>query len=295
MARARCEAVRRAATPLAHRDQFTRSLAQDQSAGRTRGHADRALFLLRSRNMKNTAQWKPTKYRVRGGRLGTSWNPKEVAPASRLVTERVARVYEEALQAYAHGDLLDVGCGRVPLFGTYRDRVVSVTTVDWPNSVHDLEHIDRFMNLAEPWELDDASFDTVLATDVMEHVPEPRQFVHEMARVLRPDGVTIVGTPFMYWLHEVPNEYQRLTEHQLRRLGRLHGLETVELRSYGGAPEILFDLTMRAVRRPRWIARALCEALPRIAMLPGFERLANGTRDMTPLGYLWVARKKPSA
>ena len=242
--------------------------------------------------MRNAGQWKPSKYRVRGGRLGTSWDPKEVAPASRLITDRVARVYEAALREHARGDLLDVGCGRVPLYGTYRDRVTSVTTVDWPSSVHGSEHIDFFFDLAERWKLDDGSYDTVLATDVMEHVPEPGQFVHEMARVLRSDGVAIVGTPFMYWLHEVPNDYQRLTEHQLRRLGGQNGLETVELRAYGGAPEIVFDLTMRSVRRPRWIARALCEALPRLAMAPGFERLANGTRDTAPLGYLWVARKR---
>ena len=41
----------------------------------------------------------------------------------------------------------------------------------------------------------DASFDLVLASHVIEHIPNPSQIVKEMGRVLQEDGILIVGTP----------------------------------------------------------------------------------------------------
>jgi 2-polyprenyl-3-methyl-5-hydroxy-6-metoxy-1,4-benzoquinol methylase len=44
-------------------------------------------------------------------------------------------------------------------------------------------------------ELADASFDAVTCFEVIEHLREQEQFVDELARVLRPDGVLVISTP----------------------------------------------------------------------------------------------------
>jgi ubiquinone/menaquinone biosynthesis C-methylase UbiE len=40
----------------------------------------------------------------------------------------------------------------------------------------------------------DESFDLVISANVMEHVPDPRRFISEAARVIRPDGVVYMET-----------------------------------------------------------------------------------------------------
>ena len=41
----------------------------------------------------------------------------------------------------------------------------------------------------------DAFFDLVMLSDIIEHVPDPRSFLYEVRRVLRPDGVVMLVTP----------------------------------------------------------------------------------------------------
>jgi ubiquinone/menaquinone biosynthesis C-methylase UbiE len=46
----------------------------------------------------------------------------------------------------------------------------------------------------------DASFDRIIAAEVLEHVPDDERALSELARVLRPDGVMVVTVPA--WLPE---------------------------------------------------------------------------------------------
>jgi Methylase involved in ubiquinone/menaquinone biosynthesis len=55
--------------------------------------------------------------------------------------------------------------------------------------------------------VDDASFDAVLCTEVLEHVADPVAAVREMARVLRPGGKIIITAPFCSLTHFAPYHY----------------------------------------------------------------------------------------
>lgn len=52
--------------------------------------------------------------------------------------------------------------------------------------------------------VEDHSFDVVLCTEVLEHVPEPISALKEFARVLRPGGRLIVTAPLGSGLHQQP-------------------------------------------------------------------------------------------
>jgi SAM-dependent methyltransferase len=56
-----------------------------------------------------------------------------------------------------------------------------------------------------------SSFDCVVATAVLEHVPYPQRVVHEIHRVLRPGGMLYVEVPFLEGFHADPDDYQRFT------------------------------------------------------------------------------------
>ena len=198
--------------------------------------------------MKNTDNWSPGKYEIRGGRLRATRDNSKLKTASRLVTDLVATRYEAAINAYARGNLVDLGCGNVPLYLAYKDRVSSVTCVDWPATRHKIDHLDYELDLTEKLPFDDAAFDTIILSDVMEHIPTPGQLWAEMYRILTPGGVAIINVPFLYWVHEAPHDYYRYTEYALQRFADDCNFNVVSLEPIGGLPEVLADFIAKKPR-----------------------------------------------
>lgn len=133
----------------------------------------------------------------------------------------------------ARGRLLDVGCGEKPyerLFRPYVDAYVGVEHAATfsktsasrrarPDVLYDGTHL--------PFE--DASFDTVISVEVLEHTPDPQNLLGEIARVLKRHGTLILSAPFSIRLHEEPHDYFRYTPHGLRELMARANLEVVEI------------------------------------------------------------------
>ena len=78
-----------------------------------------------------------------------------------------------------------------------------------------------------------ASVDVLLAVEVLEHLPEPRSFVDEVARVLKPGGRLIVTVPFMFGVHDYM-DYRRFTPLGFEQLVGDQGLTLVETETRGG-------------------------------------------------------------
>lgn len=53
----------------------------------------------------------------------------------------------------------------------------------------------------------DVSFDAILCSEVLEHVPEPTHALDEFARLLKPGGVLILTAPFVSNVHMAPYHY----------------------------------------------------------------------------------------
>jgi len=108
---------------------------------------------------------------------------------------------ERALEAVSPGaTLLDVGCGRGAVAAALSTRFEEVHGVDADEQM--LEEAarrglkTRRVDLnTESLPYEDASFDTVLCLEVIEHVVEPSALVREISRVLRPTGRLYVSTP----------------------------------------------------------------------------------------------------
>ncbi len=86
----------------------------------------------------------------------------------------------------------------------------------------------RIIGDAQALGIVDAAFETVLCTELLEHVPEPQRAIDEMFRVLRPGGELILTTRFLFPIHDAPGDYFRYTKYGLRHL--LRRFEIVELR-----------------------------------------------------------------
>jgi len=76
------------------------------------------------------------------------------------------------------------------------------------------------------------SFDNIIMTNLLEHVQEPQKVVNEAYRVLKPNGLIVVYTPFMYPIHGDPNDYWRFTDEGLKYL--LKNFDIVKVIKIGG-------------------------------------------------------------
>lgn len=55
--------------------------------------------------------------------------------------------------------------------------------------------------------VEDSSFDAVLCTEMIEHVPEPEAVLKEIARILRPEGKLILTAPLGSGIHQEPYHF----------------------------------------------------------------------------------------
>ncbi|MCK1317387.1 MULTISPECIES: class I SAM-dependent methyltransferase [unclassified Bradyrhizobium] len=207
----------------------------------------------------------------------------------------IASNFLPALKTHARGRLLDLGCGRAPLYGVYKDLVTEVTCVDWGNSLHETNYLDKEVDLTKPIDFPDSAFDTIILSDVLEHIPVPLDLCKEIARLLSPGGKLLVSVPFYYPLHEAPFDFYRYTEFALRRLMLEAKLNVIGLDPLGGSFEVIADVLSKNLLLLPVIGSSSAKLLQAIswsfAKTGLGKRLTRKTSAQFPLGYFMVATR----
>jgi len=149
-----------------------------------------------------------------------------------------SRALFEALARHCRGDVLDVGGWDFVL--TARRYGVSFDHWTTLESSHerrlDLDEANVRVVLGDgcAMEFGDASFDTVLSIQVLEHVFEPIRMVEEVARVLRRGGHAVLLIPQTSTTHLAPDYHYNFSRYWIAEVMRRTGLEIVEHRTLGG-------------------------------------------------------------
>jgi len=150
----------------------------------------------------------------------------------------------QRLAPQAHGRLLDVGCGDksfARIFHPYVDEYLGIeheaTFKETGASVGASRPDYLYDGNRLPFE--DSSFDTVINIQVLEHTPQPRRLIAEMARVLKDDGLLILAAPFSFRLHEEPNDFFRYSPHGLRAMCAEAGLVADQVEQVGSLWSLL--------------------------------------------------------
>jgi SAM-dependent methyltransferase len=242
--------------------------------------------------MKNEASWQPSKFSIENGRVSVG---PAASDGSWLMTRLVAAAYEKHLPAHARGRLVDLGCGTVPLYAAYRPLVSEVTCVDWSGNDTSARHLDVAHDLNQPLPLESTRYDTVILSDVLEHIRKPEALLAEVARILAPRGRLLLNVPFFYWLHEQPHDYFRYSEHALRAFIDQCGLRLLLLEGLGGAPEVMADVLGKHLSQVPGVGRVTARLLQRgtwaIARTAPVARALSASRQRFPMGYFLVAEK----
>lgn len=143
--------------------------------------------------------------------------------------------------------LLDFGSGPSPyrqLFSRF-DRYV---TADLPGEGADLTIQDGRVPA------EDGTFDTVLSTQVLEHVPDPDAYLGEARRLLQSGGRLVLSTHGIYRYHPSPEDLWRWTGPGLRRQIERCGFRVIEQVPVVSAPAaaltMLFQYAVAVIPRP---------------------------------------------
>lgn len=168
-----------------------------------------------------------------------------------------------------HGIVLDVGSGRAPYRAIVSasmagvDRYLEMDLACGKYGPHELEWDGRHMPF------DDASTDCALATEVLEHCPEPAQVLSEIARVLRCGGFVLLTVPFLWPLHDSPHDEFRYTPFALQRMLTDAGFVEISIEPTGGWNAALAQmLGLWVCRAPmghrrRWLLKRLIRPMMR--------------------------------
>lgn len=139
-------------------------------------------------------------------------------------TLKTIKYYSEEIK----GKVLDIGSGNSP-YRSYFKNVDQYIKVD----NRDYSDIDIIADITERIPLDDESIDSVVCTQVLEHIMYPEKAINEIFRVLKPGGVCLLTTHMAAPLHGEPFDYYRFTKYILLEYFKL--FQTCEIKAEGGA------------------------------------------------------------
>lgn len=227
------------------------------------------------------------------------WSPVKIT------TDLLLKSLTEAAHKYAKGRLIDLGCGAKPYEKIFAPYVASHFGVDFSQtaSLHYAEAT-RADLLADALDtkLPAASFDTLLSTQVLEHVLETEKYIAECHRLLAQDGVGIFTIPFVWQCHAEPNDFYRFTCYSIERLFQQQGFRILELAPIGGAYAAVVQTEIISLhcREMKGLLPRILRKLWNLVRLPilNWKALHLDSwvdNDKLCLNYLLVVSKEPAA
>lgn len=202
------------------------------------------------------------------------------------------------------GRLMDFGCGSKPYQSLFR-HVTSYTGVDYAGEghPHEQEHIDVYYDGRHiPFE--DETFDSVLCSEVFEHLFAIRELLPEIARVTKKGGKILLTCPFVWEEHEIPVDYARYTRFALQHMLEEQGFEILVIDKNGHFLSAIHQLLVLYVH-DHWMYKvwffskfSLFRKLVRHILVPGMNAVFRLLEPVLPkseqlyLNTIVVARKK---
>ena len=141
------------------------------------------------------------------------------------------------------GILLDFGCGRKPYRNLFHvDQYIGVD-IEQSGHSHENSLIDVFYD-GKTIPFNDSYFDSVLCSEVLEHVFEIDAVLKEINRVMKKNGKILVTVPFVWNDHEVPYDFGRYSTFGISHLLEKHGFEIMLIEKSTNFVETICQLWM---------------------------------------------------
>lgn len=194
---------------------------------------------------------------------------------------------------YVRGRVLDAGSGGHNRYGHlyHYDSLVRMDIAAGPN----VDIVGR----VEAMPFNDGEFDSVISTQVFEHIASPEDAAKEICRVLKPGGHVLVTAPQWNELHEEPHDYWRYTRYGLQTLFERNGFELVAFDQRGGYFATRAQMKMRylidrlGLHRRTW-GRLFSAAFKLYGTIAtALDRIDKSSANRKhAIGWLFVFKKK---
>ena len=191
-------------------------------------------------------KWLPSKFILNAEILKPS---KKVGLKSKRMAGYIADFYTYVIPKFVKGRLLDLGCGLAPMYELYSKYASKICCADWKSSEDDQSFIDAICNLNKELIFDSNSFDTVILSDVINHLEEPELALKEIHRILTPGGLLLLNTPFLYNLNEEPYDYGRYSIYKFHSWAKKFNFEIEYEDIFGGVVDVYEHFLLRIISR----------------------------------------------
>jgi SAM-dependent methyltransferase len=142
------------------------------------------------------------------------------------------------------------------------------------------------------------TFDAIVCTEVLEHVPDAVKAVEELCRILREGGYLVLTIPFCSLTHFAPYHFATgYSRYWIENQFKSQGMEIIEIVPNGG----WYDYLAQELWRLPWISKryslrilgwvSLCAALPLIFCLGFLKRFDRGSSQILTFGWHVIARR----
>ena len=209
--------------------------------------------------------------------------------------KRVQRNSVTSCGAALTGRLLDLGCGD----GPYRDyynygSYIGLERVARQNA--------KVVGEGENIPFKNHSFDSLAATEVLEHIYDFRRCMREMNRVLKESGHAYISVPMSWPLHYEPHDFFRFTKFGIAKSLQEAGFDIVSIDRLGGI-SVLFGthlsiLLWNVIKRffkvagIRWSERIAGMFVLPINLLARALSFLDGCDESIVVGWSVVAEKR---
>ena len=204
---------------------------------------------------------------------------------------------KKQVKKYAHyikGIVLDAGSGDGERYKNFFNFDKYIKLDINPDSSADI------MGSIEIIPLEGNSVDSIVSTQVLEHVKNPQKAIHEFYRVLKPGGYCMVTAPQLNELHEEPHDYFRFTKFGLEEIFSRAGFKIIVIDQRGGFWSANMQMQIRYVidlfrlnkiRLLRWIFQPFILINGILAILLDFIDKGRANHKHA-LGWLIIAQKQ---
>lgn len=166
---------------------------------------------------------------------------------SPITRNRYNELLDEFEQHRKTGKILDLGCGYGFFLEVAKERGWEVYGAEIAEDAVKIcreKGVKMFSGRASKCDFPEASFDVIVAIEVIEHLEDPKPFLSKSYELLRSGGLMYTTTPNFnsylryrlkgeYDVIEYPNHLLYFTRKTLRKLYNQHGFKTQKLTSTG--------------------------------------------------------------
>jgi SAM-dependent methyltransferase len=154
-----------------------------------------------------------------------------------VLLDRLTYLVESDILPKGH-NLLDYGCGNKPYRDLFQRKFPLYQGADLAGN----PDADLLIDATGRVDCEDASFDCVLSSQVLEHVTSPQVYLAEARRILKPNGSLILSTHGIWPYHPDPTDFWRWTIDGLQDEIERAGFKVIEVQGVLGMDSAALQL-----------------------------------------------------